>query len=229
MAGERHLGIEVEYTNSIGMKFRLIPPGEFTMGGTATEIDDALRFVTAHWQDYIRSETPHHRVILTQPFYFGTSEVTQAEYEKVMGQNPSHFSAMGGGIDAVVGVESFAFLGYSFRRDKIYPRRESLAKMKTRIKERASRKRTGSIQLIAADLNRVLVGWFGYFRHCRWTIYQDLAARIRARLRRLLLKRHRKNPERLPHAQRWPNAYFAKAGLDSLREAHFRFAQSVNY
>jgi len=43
-------------------------------------------------------------------------------------------------------VESFAFLGYSFRRDKIYPRRESLAKMKTRIKELAPRKRSGSIQ-----------------------------------------------------------------------------------
>jgi RNA-directed DNA polymerase len=62
-----------------------------------------------------------------------------------------------------------------------------------------------------------------------WTIYKDLDARIRARLRRLLIKRHRKNPKRLPRNQRWPDAYFAKAGLYSLREAHFRFAQSVHY
>ena len=126
-------------------------------------------------------------------------------------------------------VRSFAFLGYSFRGNKIYPRRESLAKMKARIKELTPRKRSGSVELIAAELNRVLVGWFGYFRHCRWTIYKDLDAKIRSRLRRLLLKRHRKNPERLPRQHRWPNAYFAKAGLYSLREAHFRFAQSVNY
>lgn len=126
-------------------------------------------------------------------------------------------------------VRSFAFLGYSFRGDKIYPRRESLAKMKARINELTARKRPGSIELIAAELTRVLRGWFGYFRHCRWTIYKDLDAKMRSRLRRLLLKRHRKNPQRLPRTHRWPNAYFAKAGLYSLREAHFRFAQSVNY
>jgi RNA-directed DNA polymerase len=124
-------------------------------------------------------------------------------------------------------VESFAFLGYSFRGDKIYPRRESLAKLKTRIKELTPRQRPGSIESIAKELNRVLVGWFRYFRHCRWTIFKDLDAKIRSRLRRLLLKRHRTNPERLPRQQRWPNDYFAKAGLYSLREAHFRFDQSL--
>lgn len=124
-------------------------------------------------------------------------------------------------------VESFAFLGYSFRGDKIYPRRESLAKMKARLKELTPRKRSGSMKSIAAELTPVLRGWFGYFRHCRWTIFKDLDAKIRSRLRRLLLKRHRTNPERLPRTHRWPNDYFAKLGLYSLREAHFRFAQSV--
>ena len=31
MVWARHLGVPVEYTNSIGMKFVLIPPGEFTI------------------------------------------------------------------------------------------------------------------------------------------------------------------------------------------------------
>ena len=123
---------------------------------------------------------------------------------------------------------SFAFLGYSFRGDKIYPRRESLAKLKARLKELTPRKRSGSMKSIAAELTPVLRGWFGYFRHCRWTIFKDLDAKIRSRLRRLLLKRHRTNPERLPRQQRWPNDFFAKLGLYSLREAHFRFAQSVH-
>ncbi len=124
-------------------------------------------------------------------------------------------------------TESFAFLGYSFRGDKIYPRRESLAKMKTRIKELTPRKRSGSLESIVKELNRVLIGWFGYFRHCRWTIFTDLDAKIRSRLRRLLLKRHRKNPTRLPRQKRWPNAHFTKVGLWSLREAHNRFGQSL--
>jgi RNA-directed DNA polymerase len=125
-------------------------------------------------------------------------------------------------------VASFAFLGYSFRGDKIYPRRESLAKLKARLKELTLRKRPGSMKSIAAELTSVLRGWFGYFRHCRWTIFKDLDANIRSRLRRLLLKRHRNNPKRLPRNHRWPNDYFAKLGLYSLRESHFRFAQSVS-
>jgi RNA-directed DNA polymerase len=126
-------------------------------------------------------------------------------------------------------IESFAFLGYSFRGNNIYPRRESLAKMKARITELTSRTRPDSIETIAMKLNRTLRGWFTYFRHCRWTIYKDLDAKTRSRLRRLLLKRHRLNPKRLPRNHRWPNAYFAAAGLYSLHEAHSRFAQSVNY
>lgn len=124
-------------------------------------------------------------------------------------------------------VKSFAFLGYSFRGDQIYPRRESLAKIKTRIKDLTMRTRSGSLESIAAELTSMLRGWFGYFRHCRWTIFKNLDATIRSRLRRLLLKRHRTNPARLPSHHRWPNDYFAKQGLYSLREAHFRFAQSV--
>jgi RNA-directed DNA polymerase len=99
--------------------------------------------------------------------------------------------------------------------------------MKARIKDLTLRKRPGSMKSIAAELNSVLRGWFGYFRHSRWTILEDLDGKIRSRLRRLLLKRHRKNPRRLPRNHRWPNDYFTKLGLYSLREAHFRFAQSV--
>lgn len=125
-------------------------------------------------------------------------------------------------------VESFAFLGYSFRGDRIYPRRESLEKIKARLKELTPRTRPGSIQSIAVELNTVLRGWFRYFRHCRWTVFKDLDGRIRSRLRRLLLRRHRRNPKRLPRTHRWPNDFFEKAGLYSLRTAHFLFAQSVD-
>ena len=45
-------------------------------------------------------------VILTQPIYLGVNEVTQAEYEKVMGVNPSHFAPMGMGKESVAGLKT---------------------------------------------------------------------------------------------------------------------------
>jgi formylglycine-generating enzyme required for sulfatase activity/serine/threonine protein kinase len=103
-----YLKLPVEYTNSIGMKFRLIPPGEFMMGSTETEIEAALKDddQDKNWHEGIKSEAPQHKVILTQPVYLGVNEVTQAEYEKVMGSNPSHFAPLGMGKEAVAGLET---------------------------------------------------------------------------------------------------------------------------
>ena len=100
--------IAVEYENSIGMKFRLIPPGEFLMGSTPEEIEAALVVAGEDqtWRERINSEAPQHKVILTQPVYVGVTEVTQAQYEQVMGTNPSHFSATGEGKDAVATLET---------------------------------------------------------------------------------------------------------------------------
>jgi formylglycine-generating enzyme required for sulfatase activity len=67
-----------EFTNSIGMKLVRIPKGTFTMGAPAGE------------KDRMNRETPH-QVTLTKDFYLGVTEVTQAQYEKVMRRNPSHF------------------------------------------------------------------------------------------------------------------------------------------
>jgi formylglycine-generating enzyme required for sulfatase activity len=103
-----YLGVPVEYTNSIGMKFALIPPGEFLMGSTSEEIEAAI--LEADGDEYrklcIRSEAPQHRVILTRPFYLGVHEVTQTQYEQVLGLNPSRFAASGEGKAAVVGVDT---------------------------------------------------------------------------------------------------------------------------
>ncbi len=66
-------------TNSIGMKFKLIPAGSFLMGSPDSEKDRGSY------------EGPQHKVTLTKPYYLGVYEVTQEQYEKVMGSNPSHF------------------------------------------------------------------------------------------------------------------------------------------
>ena len=112
-AWAKHLGVPVEYTNSIGMKFRLIPPGEFMMGSTAEEIEKALKQDSIDFNSAlhptIRSEAPQHKVILTRPIYLCVNEVTQAQYEKVMGKNPSYFTSTGAGKDAVAALESINF------------------------------------------------------------------------------------------------------------------------
>jgi len=108
-AWAEYLKIPVDYTNSIGMKFRLIPPGEFLMGSSQEEIEAALATVDSsdqHAMENFRSEAPQHKVILTQPFYMSVYEVTQFEYASVMWKNPSHFSPTGEGKKQVAQLDT---------------------------------------------------------------------------------------------------------------------------
>jgi formylglycine-generating enzyme required for sulfatase activity len=79
-----YLGLPLETTNSIGMKFVLIPPGEFLMGSPPSE-------------KYRGADELQHRVRITKAFHLGAYEVTQAQYQRVTGSNPSWFSPGGGG------------------------------------------------------------------------------------------------------------------------------------
>ena len=98
-----HLKLPVEFTNSLGMKFVLIPPGEFFMGTPKAVRDEHLEEVkdVAQWRECLLSEAPLHRVILTRPYYVGVYEVTQKEYALVMRGAPSHFSSSGAGAKLV--------------------------------------------------------------------------------------------------------------------------------
>jgi formylglycine-generating enzyme required for sulfatase activity len=58
------------------------------------------------WRPQIESEAPQHKVVLTKPIYVGVTEVTQAQYELVMGTNPSQFSSTGEGKEAVANLET---------------------------------------------------------------------------------------------------------------------------
>jgi len=84
------------YTNSLGMKFSYIPPGEFMMGSPESE-------------ERRDAHETQHKVILTQGFYLGVFEVTQAEYQQVMGTNPSTYASTGGSKTAVAGLETQRF------------------------------------------------------------------------------------------------------------------------
>ena len=80
-----------------------------------------------------------------------------------------------------------------------------------------------------AEINAVRTGWFAYFRHSNWNVFDRYDGMIRRRLRRQLLKRHRRNPTHLPRTLRWPNAsYFTDLEFRSLRDAHTRYVQSLS-
>lgn len=68
---------EQYFTNSLGMEFRLIPAGTFTMGSPETEKG---RY----------DNEKQHQVTITKPFWIGITQVTQSQYERVIGNNPSY-------------------------------------------------------------------------------------------------------------------------------------------
>jgi len=67
-----------DFTNGIGMKFVLIPAGTFMMGSPGAEV--------GHEDDEVQ-----HKVIITRAFYLQTTPVTQGQWERFMGNNPSRF------------------------------------------------------------------------------------------------------------------------------------------
>jgi len=77
------------YVNSIGMQFVRVPAGEFEMGSPNLESG----------RDY--NEGPVHPVRIVKDFYLGATEVTQAQWESVMGNNPSHFKGRDNPVDQV--------------------------------------------------------------------------------------------------------------------------------
>lgn len=110
-AWAKYLNVPVEYENSIGMKFRLIPPGEFTMGMTPEEAEAivALTPDDPYWREQAQSSAPPHRESVIQAYYMGFVEVTQSQYEKIFAANPSCFSAKGAGKDKVTGEDTGQF------------------------------------------------------------------------------------------------------------------------
>jgi formylglycine-generating enzyme required for sulfatase activity len=82
--------------NSIGMKLVPVKPGTFLMGSPESEEGhDGYEY--------------QHEVEITRPFYVGVYEVTQEQYERVMGKNPSSFSSTGRGKAKVKGMDTRQF------------------------------------------------------------------------------------------------------------------------
>jgi formylglycine-generating enzyme required for sulfatase activity/tRNA A-37 threonylcarbamoyl transferase component Bud32 len=82
--------------NSLGMKFARVPAGTFLMGSPEAEVERS-------------PDEQQHKVEITKDFYLGVYEVTQEQYQKVMGNNSSYFSPASGGQDRVAGLDIRSF------------------------------------------------------------------------------------------------------------------------
>ena len=105
-AWAKHLRVPEEYENSVGIKFRLLPPGEFLMGTDRDEVEERVKSANEYWASVFRSETAQHTVRLTHPLYLGVYEVTQQQFQQVMSRNPSAYSASGRFAAAVAGLDT---------------------------------------------------------------------------------------------------------------------------
>jgi RNA-directed DNA polymerase len=124
--------------------------------------------------------------------------------------------------------EGFEFLGYRFEGGQRFVRRKSRQKIRDRIREATRRTRGDSLSRIVADLNPILKGWYGYFRHAHQSAFRDLDGFVRRRLR-AILRKQQKSPSHgraRNDQQRWPNHYFARMGLFSITTAHRLACQS---
>ena len=78
-------GDSVYYKNGIGMEFAYVAPGSFDMGSNSGRSD----------------EKPVHKVTISKPYLMGKYEVTQSEYQKIMGSNPSKFRGSSNPVEQV--------------------------------------------------------------------------------------------------------------------------------
>ncbi|WP_222615316.1 group II intron maturase-specific domain-containing protein [Persicimonas caeni] len=77
-----------------------------------------------------------------------------------------------------------------------------------------------SLATIIEAINRTVRGWYEYFKHSYFNVFDSLDGKIRRRLRAILRKRlkisgHTNHTDNV----RWPNAYFANHGLFFMAEA----------
>src|SRR5580700_3122815 len=93
------------------MEFVKIAPGEFMMGCSTGD------------NDCNADEKPAHRVQITKPFEIGKYEVTQAQWQAMMGSNPSTIKGDDHPVESVSKDDAHSFLaklnaqndGYKYR------------------------------------------------------------------------------------------------------------------
>jgi len=96
--------------------------------------------------------------------------------------------------------QGFEFLGYRLEAGNRIVRKKSLTALKDKIRLKTKRTRGDGLDRIIEDLNPLLRGWFGYFKHARYSTFRAVDGFVRRRLRAILRKQHKR-----PGLGRCPN------------------------
>ena len=133
-----------------GIVMLLVPPGKFVMGMSPGDSEAES------------DERPAHEVTITKPFYLGRTEVTQEQWVKVMGNNPSRNQMSG---DLLIQKLQVEFMNNGFTKDEarvramaVTERRfEAIRKARTTLYELAGvTKRQAQVCVGSAPVNRLL-------------------------------------------------------------------------
>lgn len=89
---------EIFTSSFTGIEFVLVPAGEFEMGSPFEE------------KDKFPNECPAHKVTIEKSFYMGKSSVTQKQWKKITGKNPSHFKGEDRPVEMVSWTEVQKFV-----------------------------------------------------------------------------------------------------------------------
>jgi formylglycine-generating enzyme required for sulfatase activity len=90
-------------TDSIGIEFRLIKPGTFWMGSNAVP----------------GNYNPAHKITITHPFYISVREITQAQYEMIMEENPSEIEGSDRPVTNITWHDAVEFCEQLTRRENV--------------------------------------------------------------------------------------------------------------
>lgn len=113
---EAELKLRATFTNDLGMQFVLVPMGKSWLGGGKNRLGEK-------------------EVEIAADFYLGKYEVTQEEWQKVMGENPSWFSRGNEGRDAVINIPDADLKRYPVERVSWDDCQAFVAKLNERVKE----------------------------------------------------------------------------------------------
>jgi RNA-directed DNA polymerase len=126
--------------------------------------------------------------------------------------------------------EGFEFLGYRFEAGTKDIRNKSLMKLRERLRGLTKRYNRNSLSEILELVNRVLTGWYNYFKFIRKRSFKFIDGFIRRRLRAMLLRRNKRKGFGKSKAihMRWPNSFFAKEGYYSLEKRADEERRKIN-
>jgi formylglycine-generating enzyme required for sulfatase activity len=138
------------FLNGLGMEFALVPAGTFWMGGQDGNCGDK-------------------QVTIDRDFYIGVCPVTQEEWQKVMGSNPSHFRKGGGGADKLSGVSDADLRRYPVESVSWNDCQVFIKKLNESLKEtgwmyRLPREAEWEYACRGAAITQALCGWNFYLR-----------------------------------------------------------------